>query len=56
MPGLEVRGIGVRIRIFSLDITFSGLYGIRPVPVNPPWIFVFIIEVKNCNVTCETPP
>jgi len=34
--GLKAGGIGVRIDISSLDITLSGLYGIRPAPANPP--------------------
>ena len=47
MVGLEAGGVGVRIRISSLDITLSGLYGIRPAPAKPPRILSFVIEVKN---------
>jgi len=43
----EAGGVGVRMRISSLDITLSGSYGIRLAPVKPPWIFFSVIEAKN---------
>jgi len=53
VPGLEVGGVGVRMRISSLDITLSGSYGIRLAPVNPPWIFFSVIEVKNASLNAQ---
>jgi len=50
---LEAGGIGVRIRISSLDITLSGSYGIRPAPAKLPWIFFSIIEVKNASLNLQ---
>jgi len=50
MVGLKVRGIKVRIRISSLDITLSRLYGIKPALVKPPWMFFSIIKVKNTSL------
>ena len=50
VPGLEAGGVGVRMRIFSLDITLSGSYGTRPAPVKPPWIFFSVIEAKNASL------
>jgi len=45
--GFKAGGIGVRMDIFSLDITFFKSYGIRPALVNPPWMLFFVIKAKN---------
>jgi hypothetical protein len=45
--GRKVGGIGIRSLISSLESTLSGLYGIRPAPVKPPWIVLSVIEVKK---------
>ena len=50
MVGFKAGGVGVRMDISSLDITFSGLYGIRPVPANPLWMLFFVIEAKNASL------
>ena len=47
MVGFKAGGVRVRIDIFSLDITFSGSYSIRPAPANPPWMLFFVIKAKN---------
>jgi len=47
---LEAGGIGVRIRISSLDITLSGSYGTRPAPAKPLYIFFSVIEAKNASL------
>jgi len=39
--------------ISSLDITLSGSYGIRPAPVNPPWMLFFVIEAKNASLNAQ---
>jgi hypothetical protein len=39
-------GIGICNLISSLDITNSGLKGIRPIPLKPPLLFFSVIAVK----------
>ena len=47
VAALEFRGVGVRSLTSSLESTLSGLYGTRPAPAKPPWIFLLVIEAKK---------
>ena len=40
-------GVGVYNYMSNLERTLSGLYGTRPAPAKPPYMFFSVIEVKK---------
>jgi len=47
--GRDVRGVGVRSLISSLESTLSGSYGISLAPAKPPLILLSVMEAKKAS-------